>query len=435
MTGNYKKLGALLCGLVLTVGLAGSAAAAHKTHQHARHHHKNAPGVSKHQITIGGTFPLTGPAALYKTVPEAEQAYFAYVNAHGGVHGRKIKDIVLDDQYNPAETVSLAKKLVEHYHVFADVGSLGTAPGLATWGYLNQQKVPQVLLATGDAYWGNCVHRACDHSGIAKSWTMGWQADYPAEGRLYAKYILAHKPNARIGVIYQNDAYGKNLLGPFKHALGSHASQIVDAEGANATDSAQVVGAHVVALAQHGADTFLIFGTPPIAIPALATEGQIPGWTPLTFVNFVGADRVFMLLAGQNGAKLDGVISTTFLASPTTQASLAGMKLAKKIIKATGNQDLMKSFLEGDGNIPYGLGTAWTFVYALEHAGKNPTRESLMKALRHMNTKKNPFLYPGTKVQTSNKRAFPIEQSIFMKWSGGGSGDWHTFGKVLHSGH
>jgi branched-chain amino acid transport system substrate-binding protein len=427
MAVNYKKLGALLVALAFTAAVAGTAAGAHQAH------HKNAPGVSKHQIKIGGTFPLTGPASLYKTIPAAEQAYYAYVNAHGGVHGRKIKDIVLDDQYDPSKTVPATKQLVEQKHVFAIVGSLGTAPGLATWGYLNQKKVPQVLLATGDAYWGNCVHHACDNG--TKPWTMGWQPDYPGEAKLYGKYILAHKPGAKIGVLYQNDAYGKNYLAGLRAGLGSSANEIIDAEPYNVTDSAQVVGAHVVALAQHGADTFVIFATPAASIAAIATEAQIPGWTPLTILNNVSANRVFMLLAAQNGAKPDGVISTSYVASQTTQTKLPGVKLAKKIIDATGNKDLETSFAEGDSNILYGLGSAWTFVYALKHAGKNPTRTSLMKALRSMNTTKNPFVYPGMKIQTSKKRTFPMQQLIFIKWSGGATGDWHPFGKVVNSGH
>ena len=216
MPVNRRKLAALLVGLLATAAAAGTAAASHNS----------TPGVSKHQITIGGTFPYTGPAALYKTIPAAEQAFYAYVNAkYHGVHGREIKDLTIDDSYNPAQTVPAVKKLVEQDHVFAIVGSLGTAPGLSTWGYLNQRKVPQVLLATGDAYWGNCVHHSCQ--GSAKPWTMGWQPDYPGEAKLYAKYILAHKPKAKIGVIYQNDAYGKNYLAGLKTGLGSHASQIV----------------------------------------------------------------------------------------------------------------------------------------------------------------------------------------------------------------
>ncbi len=426
MAVNYKRLGALLLALAFTAAVASTAAGAHKAH------HKNVPGVTKHEIVIGGTFPFTGQASLYKTIPLAEQAYYAYVNARGGVNHRKIKDIVLDDQYDPSKTVPNVQQLVQQKHVFAIVGSLGTAPGLATWGYLNQHKVPQVLLATGDGYWGNCVHHPCD--GANKPWTMGWQPDYPSEARQYAKYIVSHKPSAKIGILYQNDAYGRNLLGALKHGLGTHVNQIVDAEPYSVTDSAQVVGGHVVALASHGADTLLIFATPAAAIAALATEAQIPGWTPLTILNNVSGNRLFMLLAAQNGAKPDGVITTTYVASQTTQPKLPGMKLAKKIIHKYAPA-LDQSFAEGDQNLVYGLGTAWTFVYALKHAGKNPTRASLMKALRHMNTKQNPFVYPGMKIQTSNKRTFPMEQLIFSKWSGGATGDWHTFGKVLNSGH
>ena len=229
MPVNRRKLAALLVGLMATAAAAGTAAASHTS----------TPGVSKHQIVIGGTFPYTGPASLYKTIPLAEQAFYAWVNAKKhGVFGRKIKDITVDDGYNPANTVPAVKQLVEQDHVFAIVGSLGTAPGLATWGYLNQHKVPQVLLATGDAYWGNCVHHACQ--GSAKPWTMGWQPDYPGEAKLYAKYILKHKPNAKIGVLYQNDAYGKNYLTGLKTGLGTHANEIVDAQSYNVTDSGPV---------------------------------------------------------------------------------------------------------------------------------------------------------------------------------------------------
>ncbi len=214
MPRNRRTLVALICAVLATAAVA-SAAAASKT---------STPGVSKHQIVIGGTFPFSGPIALYKTIPMAELAYFKYLNARGGVFHRKIKDIQLDDQYDPAKTVPAVKQLVEKDHVFAIMGSLGTAPGLATWGYLNQHKVPQTLLATGDAYWGACAFHACPASKTAKPWTIGWQPDYPGEARLYAKYILAHKKNAKIGVLYQDDAYGKNYLAGLKSGLGSHAN-------------------------------------------------------------------------------------------------------------------------------------------------------------------------------------------------------------------
>ncbi len=426
MPVNRRKLAALLVGLLATAAAAGTAAASHTS----------TPGVTSKQITIGGTFPLsegpeTGGASLYKTIPFAEQAYYAYVNAKGGVHHRKINDIVLDDQYTPSETVQQTTKLVEQDHIFADVGSLGTAPGLSTWGYLNKHKVPQVLLATGDAYWGNCVHHACQ--GSTKPWTMGWQPDYPGEAKLYAKYILSHKKNAKIGVLYQNDAYGKNYLAGLKHGLGSHQNEIVDAESYNAGDSAQVVGAHVFALKAHNADTFVIFATPGASIAALATLPKI-GWSPLTILNNVSNNRIFMGIAAQNQANLNGVVSTTYVASQTAQPNLPGMKLAKTIIHKYAPA-LDKQFAAGDGNLVYGLAVGWTFVDALKHAGKNPTRASLMHALRNMNEKNNPFIYPGMVVKTSKKRNFPMEQLIFIKWSGGDSGDWHHFGKVLNSGH
>jgi branched-chain amino acid transport system substrate-binding protein len=427
MQVNRRTLGALLCVLLATAAVAGGAAASHAS---------KTPGVSKHQILIGGTFPYSGPAALYKTIPTAEQAYYAYVNAKGGVHHRKIKDITVDDQYNPAQTVPAVKKLVEQNHVFAIVGSLGTAPGLATWGYLNKRHIPQVLLATGDAYWGKCVHRACPGAGSTspKPWTMGWQPDYPGEAKLYAKYILKHRPNAKIGVLYQDDAFGKNYLNGLKSGLGSHKSQIVDAQSYSVTDSGAVVGSHVVHIATSGADAFVIFATPAAAIAALATEGQIPNWHPLTINSNVAANPIFMRNAAQNGANPNGVLSTTYLSSATTQANLPGMKLAKRIIHKYAPA-LDGQFAAGDSNLVYGLAVGWTFVDGLRHAGKNPTRTSLMHALRTLNEKNNPFIYPGMSVKTSKKRNFPMQQLIFIKWSGGGTGDFHATGKVLNSGH
>lgn len=426
MSVNRRTLAALVLALLATAAVASSAAASHT----------GTPGVTKHQIVIGGTFPYSGPAALYKTIPAAEQAYYAYVNARGGVFHRKIVDKTLNDEYNPAETVPAVKQLVEQDHVFAIVGSLGTAPGLATWRYLNQRHIPQVLLATGDAYWGNCVHRACPGAGATtpRPWTMGWQPDYPGEAKLYAKYILKNKPGAKIGVLYQDDAYGKNYLNGLKTGLGSHKSEIVDAQSYSVTDSGPVVGSHVVHIAQSGANVFVIFATPGANIAALATEGQVPGWHPLTIDNNVSTNRIFMQIAAQNGANLNGIIGTTYQESQTAQPNLPGMKLAKKIIHKYAPA-LDGQFAAGDANLVYGLAVAWTFTDALRHAGKNPTRTSLMHALRNMNEKKNPFIYPGMVVKTSKKRTFPMEQLIFMKWQGGAGGDWKTFGKVLHSGH
>src|SRR3954453_5747185 len=377
MPVNRKKVAALIFALLATAAVVGTAAASHQ----------GTPGVTKKQIVIGGTFPFTGPASLYKTIPAAEAAYYAYVNAKGGVNHRKIKDITLDDQYDPSQTPAKTKQLVEQDHVFAIVGSLGTAPVLSTWDYLNKRKIPQVLVATGDAYWGQCVHKALKLcGGKTKPWTMGWQPDYPGEAKVYAKYILKKKPGAKIGVLYQNDSYGKNYLNGLKTGLGSHQNQIVDAQSYSVTDSGPVVGSHVVHIASSGADVFVIFATPSAAIAALATEGQIPNWHPLTFNNNVSANPGFMQIAAQNGANLNGVLSTNYLASATTQANLPGMKLAKRIIHKYAPA-LDQSLAAGDSNLVYGLAVGWTFVDGLKHAGKNPTRKSLMHALRTLNEK------------------------------------------------
>jgi branched-chain amino acid transport system substrate-binding protein len=422
MAVNRRKLGVLLCAVFATAAVASAAAASHT----------GTPGVTKSQITIGGTFPFTGPAALYKTIPAAEQAYYAYVNAHGGVFHRKIKDLTLDDQYDPSQTPGQTKKLVEQDHVFAIVGSLGTAPILSTWDYLNKRKIPQVLVATGDAYWGQCARHKCAASKTAKPWTLGWQPDYPGEAKVYAKYILKNKPGAKIGVLYQNDAYGRNYLAGLMAGLGSHKGEIVDSESYNVGDSAQVIAAHLVKMRTQGADTLAIFATPQPTIYALIDKTVI-GWSPLTLVNNVSANRVFELAAGQNGADMNGIISSAYTASATTQANLKGIKLAKKIIQATGNQQLEQSLAAGDANIVYGLAVGWTFVDALKHAGKNLTRPGLMKALRNLNESgknQNPFVYPGMTVKTSQKRGFPMEQLKLIKWKGGKTGDWFSFGKL-----
>ena len=410
--GRKGKVFAAVAGAALVAGIAVTAAFGA---QHAT------PGITATEIKIGGTFPLTGVASLYKTIPAAEKAYFDYVNDHGGVNGRKINFEILDDSYDPSKTVPLAQQLVEKDGVFAVFGSLGTAPTLATWGYLNSHKVPQALVATGDSYWG--------FSHKKYPWTIGWQPDYPGEAKVYGKYIASNMPSAKIGVLYQNDAYGKNYYAGLRVGLGAKKGNIVDAESYDATSPN--VTQQILALKSKGADTFVVFATPTPTITALATATKV-GWSPTaTFINNVSSNRLFLLAAAGAGAKVDGIISTAYTASATTQQSLPGVKLAQALVNQYA-PSLQASFAKGDGNIIYGFGVAWTFVYALQHAGKNPTRASLMAALHNLNTSKNPFVYPGIKLQTSATDNFPIEQEIMIKWAGGATGDWQPFGKLLN---
>ncbi len=404
--GMKGKLLAVIAGVAITAAVMVTAASGAQ---------KTDPGITSTSIKIGGTFPLTGPASLYKTIPAAESAYFAYVNDHGGVNGRKIDFHVLDDSYSPAKTVPLTQQLVEQDKVFAVFGSLGTAPNLSTWSYLNSHKVPQVLIATGDSYWGFSYKKY--------PWTIGYQPDYPGEGKLYGRYIAQNMPTAKIGVLYQNDAYGKNYFAGLRVGLGAKKSSIVSAQSYDATSTS--VAQQVLALKAAGATVFVVLALPTQTIGALVTATKV-GWTPAaTFINNVSANPVFLKIAASNGANVNGVISTNYLNYVTTvNANSAGAKLATSIIaKYASALDL------NDSNVVYGLGAAWTMTYALQHAGKNPTRASLMKALKNMNVA-DPFEYPGMKLQTSTKDNFPSESLIFMKWNGSATGQWQPFGKI-----
>jgi branched-chain amino acid transport system substrate-binding protein len=413
--GSKVRIFAAVAGAALVASVAVTAAFGG---------HRATPGVTATEIKIGGTFPLTGVASLYKTIPAAEKAYFDYVNDHGGVNGRKINFEILDDSYDPSKTVPLAQQLVEKDGVFAVFGSLGTAPTLATWGYLNSKKVPQVLVATGDSYWG--------FSKKKYPWTIGWQPDYPGEAKLYGKYIAANMPNAKIGVLFQNDAFGKNYYAGLRVGLGAKKGNVVDAESYDATQPS--VTQQILALKSKGADTLVVFATPTPLVTALVTAAKV-GWTPsATFIGNVSANRIFLLAAAKNGANVDGVISTTYAASASSQQNLAGVKLAQSLVNQYA-PSLQASFAAGDANIIYGFGVAWTFVYALQHSGKNPTRASLMAALHNLNTTKNPFVYPGIKLKTSMTKKshdnFPIEQEILIKWTGSGaSADFQPSGKL-----
>jgi len=379
------------------------------------------PGITSTSILIGGTFPLTGVASLYKTIPAAEKAYFDYVNAHGGVNKRKITFEILDDAYDPSKTVPLTQQLVEQDKVFADFGSLGTAPNLSVWAYLNSHKVPHLGLATGDSYWGFSFKKY--------PWTVAFQPDYPGEGKLYGKYIVANMPSAKVGVIFQNDAFGKNYYAGLRVGMGAKKSQIVSAQSYDPGQT--TLTQQVLALKAAGADTLVIFALPTQTIVSLATAAKV-GWTPAVFLGNVSANRLFMLSAAANGANVNGVISTGYLDSSSlaSDANTPGVALGNDIL-AKYAPSLVSSWQRGDANVMYGLAQGWTFVYALQHAGKNPTRASLVHAYKTLNTGKNPFLYPGIKLQTSATDNFPIEQEILVKWAGGSTGDWQSFGELV----
>jgi branched-chain amino acid transport system substrate-binding protein len=382
------------------------------------------PGVTARTVTIGGTFPLSGPASSYAPIPVGMKAYFSYVNAtkgpdgKRGVNGRQIVFKYYDDGYNPAQTVQRTRQLVEQDHVFALVGGLGTEPQQAVRDYANQQKVPQIYVSTGATTWG--------HDEPEHPWTIGWQPDYQAEGALYGRYIAANLPSAKIGIIYQNDDYGKDYIAGLEAGLGSHKSQIVASRGFEVTDTS--VLNQVLDLRRAGVDTLMIFGTPTPTIRTYATAARV-GWKPANiFVNSVSATDTFMGIAVSlaGAAEVNGSISAYYTKDPANPswANDAGMKLYMSIMKrfAPGNAKAT------DALYLYGMAKAYTFVQALRAAGKNPTRASLMQAVLNMNDKTNPFLLPGIVTKTGKGDYFPISQQQLIRFD---NGTWTPFGKLV----
>jgi len=369
------------------------------------------PGVTAKSILLEGTFPLSGPASGYAPIPAGMGAYFAYVNAHGGVNGRKINWHYEDDGYNPANTVQLTHKFVEQDHAFALVGGLGTEPQSAVRQYLNDNKVPQLFVSTGATTF--------DRDFATYPWTLGWQPDYEAEGAIYGKYIVKNIPGAKIGVLYQNDDYGNDYLRGFKAGLGqAHAPDIVDAEPFEVT--APNPAAQLVKLKASGATTLVIFVTPTPTIQAYVIATKI-GWHPdHVITNSVSATATFLGIAVKSGSDItNGTLSVGYLLDPSNPIynSAPGMKLYRKI--------MAKYDPKGNANDPlniYGVAKAWTTVQVLKAAGKNLTRAGLMKAARSMKYKglaANPFALPGVVIHTYPGFQYPITQVKLARFNNG----------------
>ena len=380
------------------------------------------PGVTARTVTVGGTFPFSGPASSYAPIPVGMRAYFSFLNAtrtngKRGVDGRQIVFKTYDDGYNPANTVQRTKQLVEQDHVLALVGGLGTEPQEAVTAYANQQKVPQIYVSTGATEWGA---KFSEHP-----WTIGWQPDYQAEAAIYGRYIVKNLPNAKIGIIYQNDSYGKDYIAGTEAGLGSHKSQIVLTQGFEVTDTS--VTNQVLALRKAGVDTLMIFGTPTPTIRTYATMAAI-GWKPDNiFLNSVSATDTFMgiAVARAGAAEVNGSISVYYTKDPANPAwaNDAGMKLYISIMKKYAPEGAKVT----DGLYIYGMAKAYTFAQALKAAGPNPTRASLMHAVLNMNDTTNPFLLPGVVTKTGKGDYFPISQQQLQKFN---NGLWTPFGPL-----
>jgi branched-chain amino acid transport system substrate-binding protein len=365
---------------------------------------------------LGATGPLTGSEAAYKPVLTGANAYFSYVNDHGGVFGRKIVYTIEDDGYNPVETVSQTQKLVEQENVFAIFNSIGTEHAIAVRQYLNDQKVPQLFIGSG----ASAI--ATQHTQFP--WTLGLLPSFPGEGAIYGRQIAATKPKAKIGVLYEGDEYGNELLAGLKRGLGSHAGQIVGTESYALLDN--TVEQQVIRLKASGADTFVIFALPQQAILAFIAASKL-GWKPTEYVTSVSIDPAVMNIVHLNAGNRTGVgaTSTAFLHDPTnpTQTTAPGVKLYRQIMKKYLPNDDWKAVAH-----IYGMMAAYAMVDALKHAGKNPTRASLLNAATHLNEVNNPFLLPGLTLATSPSDYYPIGKTFLVRYQ---HGFWNVLGKPL----
>jgi branched-chain amino acid transport system substrate-binding protein len=355
-------------------------------------------GVSATEIVLGGTDPFSGPASAYGAVGKGSQAYFDYVNDHGGVN--------MDDGYSPPQTVQATRQLVEQDKVFAMFACLGTAPNLAIRSYLNTNKVPQLFVSTGASTWGK------DYAQYP--WTIGSEPDYESEAVIYGRNVVKTTPNAKIGIIYQNDDFGKDYITGLTKGLGSKSSMIVKQVSYETTDPD--VSSQIASLKAAGADTLMVFATPKFTIQSLAAVVQ-QSWKPQIYLaNVSGSQAILhaaMKAAGTPAAA--GLISTEWVMDPANPAQF-GKEPGYKLF-----MEIMAKYLPGastiDGNYMAGMVYGYMMVDALKHAGKQPTRESVMKAALNLN-EDNPFLYPGIKVTTSASNHFPITSLQLVKYNG-----------------
>jgi len=371
-------------------------------------------GITSNSILLGNTIAQSGPAAAYGTIGNAELAYFTYVNNNqGGVNGRKITFKILDDAYNPAQTITQTKQLVESDQVFAMFSGLGTQAQTSVREYLNGKKVPQLFVATGATTFMKDFG--------SNQWTIGWQPPYQGEARIYAKDVLANHPNAKIGVLYQNDDYGQDYLKGLTDGLGDKASMIV------AKQSYDVTAANpfpqLTQLKASGADTLFLFSTPKPSIQSLAFISAVH-WEPTIYLNSVSNPQVYMGLAAKAGAALKNVTSVGYIKDPTDPqwASDDGMKLYKQVIANCTTCNV------NDGFNIYGVAVAYTMVDVLKQAGSNLTRANVMKIASSQLNETNPFLLPGVKVTTTSSDHFPIMQEQVITWSGTG---WKLQGTLI----
>ncbi len=392
--------GASAAGLVLASGLAWAAG-------------QYGPGAGDTEIKIGNTVPYSGPASAYGTFGRSEAGYFTMINEQGGINGRRINFISRDDSYSPPKTVEQVRKLVEEDQVLLMFSTLGTPPNTAIQGYLNDNKVPHLFIASGADKWNDPKHFP---------WTMPWSPSYRIEARIFARYILNDMPQAKIGVLYQNDDFGKDYLIGLREGLGDKAGKLIVATQSYETTDA-TADSQIVALQGSGADVLLTAAIPKFAAQTIRKVYDI-GWKPTQFLSYV-SNSVGAVMKPAGPEKGVGIISGAFDKDPTDPQWQGTPEYQDWL-------DWMKKY-NPSGNLADALtvdayGRAQTIVAVLKACGDNLTRENVMKQAASIHDLKLPMVLPGITISTSADDYAPMKQMQLQKFDGN---TWKLFGTVM----
>lgn len=400
---NNKKLSLLAAATAISL-LTTQTASAQKKYD---------TGASDTEIKIGNVEAYSGPASAYGIIGKTEEAYFRMINESGGINGRKINWISYDDGYSPPKTVEQIRKLIESDEVFLVFNALGTPTQTAVQKYHNSKKVPQLFLATGASKWN-------DPKDFP--WTMGFQPSYRVEARIFAKYILKEKPNAKVAVFYANDDFGKDYVAGLKDVFGDKAASILVAEESYETTEPSIDN-HIVKLKGTGADVFVNISTPKFAAQAIKKMAELE-WKPMHVMTDVSISiGSVMKPAGLDAS--EGVLSAGYLkdASDPQWKDDEGMKKFMAFI-----DKYMPGANISDSNLVYGYSAAQTMVQVLKQSGDNLTRENVMKQAASLKDFAPDTLIPGIKVNTGPADFAPIEQLKMMRFKGG---QWELFGDII----
>jgi len=373
----------------------------------------NAPGITDTEIKIGQTMPYSGPASAYGVIGKTEAAYFKMINETGGINGRKINLISLDDGYSPPKTVEQVRRLVEQEQVAFLFNTLGTAPNASIRQYLNDNKVPQLFVSTGASMFSDPQHFP---------WTMGFNPNYQTEAHIYAKYVLKTKPDAKVCVLYQNDSFGKDYLTGLKDELGRERAGMVVKEASYET-SEPTIDSQIVTLQGSGADVIVIAATPKFGAQAIRKTFDL-GWTPIRIISNV-TSSINSALKPAGLEKSQGLITATYGKDPSDPLwkDDPGVKeWAAFVAKYLAASDFT------DNNAIYGFGAAQTMVQVLKQCGADLSRENIMKQAANIRDFETPMGLPGAKINTSPDNYSPIRQMQLEQFRGQ---SWELFGDLL----